>query len=415
MSVKDKLIFALYTAGIRAGNLYISAGSHFSAKLAKLKQGREQTIDLPDMEIASGQVIWMHCSSLGEFEQGRPLIEKLKNNMPGLRVYLSFFSPSGYEIRKDYAFADRIFYLPADLSDLNTKLLNRIRPDAFILVKYDLWWNLLTALIENKVPVYLISGVFRGDEYFFKPAFSAFVNIMKRLSRIFVQDGYSENILVQAGFSNVTRAGDTRVDRVLERASTATLPERIIKYADTKKVIIYGSVWKEDMPMVRKCLEHFVDFVHIIAPHDIDPDHISGLMTGIENKSCLYSAEKWDSDILIIDNIGMLSSLYMVARYVYIGGGFGKGIHNILEPAAYGIPVFFGPKHRKFNEAADLISLGGASQVLKPADLTTIIREMENDDAKYTAACLACSGYITDRSGATKIIAQNLITSLQHS
>lgn len=418
MAFKDNLIFALYTTGIRAGNLYIKAGSYFSEKLARLMEGRENTFSLLSAEkqkSRTGPVLWMHCSSLGEFEQGRPLIENLKERVPDIRIYLSFFSPSGYEVRKDYPHADIIFYLPADLPQVDKKLIELIRPDVFVLVKYDLWWNLLGAMHDSRIPVYLISGVYRGSEYFLQPIFSVFGDILKKFRCIFVQDSLSVDVLSKAGFFNVSLAGDTRVDRVIERAATAEVTQRIIQYTSSKKVVIYGSIWEQDVPVVKHAIENLGDFVHIIAPHDIHPSRLDSLQQAIGRQCSLFSEEKWDSTVLVINNIGMLSSLYKVADYVYVGGGFGKGIHNILEPAAYGIPVFFGPKHQKFIEATDLISLGGAREITKPVDLTDFVSGLEKDNKKYREACLASSKYIRDRSGATKIISEMLTSSLQQS
>ncbi len=411
MTLADKLIFHLYTLAIRAGDLYISIGSLFSDKLKKMRHGRDQSMDrLPswNLNAGAGPVIWMHCSSLGEFEQGRPLIEDLKKKVKGLRVVLSFFSPSGYEIRKDYPMADFIFYLPSDLPRACRQMAECIKPDAFILVKYDLWWNIISVLQEKNVPVFLISGLFRGNEYYFKAISRTFSHCLRQFAGIFVQDKNSLAVLAEKGFKNVYLAGDTRIDRVKERAATAVIPEKLTAMASGKKVIVYGSIWPADLRVINTLVQMPGNYLHIIAPHDISPSSINTISDKLRATPCLWSEHKWTSDVIIVDNIGLLSSLYKTAFCAYIGGGFGKSIHNILEPAAYGIPVLFGPRHHRFVEASELIRLGGGFEIKKEKEAEDLIRAFESDPDLYQKACRASHSYISRNSGATKIISEKI-------
>lgn len=351
----------IYELLIRLSNIGLYCASFFSPKLKLLVDGRKTSfgrIESEKKKRRQSQVLWFHCSSLGEFEQGRPLIELIKRDKPDFFIYLSFFSPSGYEIRKNYNGADCIFYLPSDTKYNARQLINVIKPDAFVLIKYDYWWNLLFEMNKNNVPVYLISAVFRKDQYFFRPGMSLFLNILRSFKAIFVQDENSLNLLRSLNFHNIILNGDTRTDRVLAIADSAIIDPAITEWCGDRKVIVYGSIWENDLPAITNFIRNNAQYRHILAPHDISESKVKSIISGLGSNIGLYSGSDYACSILLIDSIGVLNQLYKIADLAYIGGGFGKSIHNILEPAVFGIPVVFGPNFKKFNEAVILIEKG---------------------------------------------------------
>jgi 3-deoxy-D-manno-octulosonic-acid transferase len=397
------LTFWVYSLMIHIGNLYISIGSLFSKKLQLLKTGRASTWQkLKDNNHLTGKRIWMHCASLGEFEQGRPLIEKIKKEQPDIAVYLSFFSPSGYEIQKNYEKADVIFYLPSDTGTNAKKLVHLIRPDIVIFVKYEFWWNLNHRLINSGIPVVLISAVFRPNDYFWHLLSRPFKNILKNYTHIFTQDDTSARVLESQGFSNYSVSGDTRIDRVTQRSAQVIQSEEIAQYVNGKSAIVYGSVWMSDMHVVSAAIAAFPDYIHIIAPHDISNKNIHLIRSAFNQPSDLYSEQDWKSNVVVINNIGMLAGLYSFAKYAYIGGGFQKGIHNILEPAVYKIPVFFGPNHKKFNEAVTLTSLQAAFVVDNREKMPDTIKNLDQNQKKYQNIAQILDDFFEKNKGATE-------------
>lgn len=397
------LTFWVYSLMIHIGNLYISIGSLFSKKLQLLNKGRASTWQkLKDTSHLTGKRIWMHCASLGEFEQGRPLIEKIKKEQPDIAVYLSFFSPSGYEIQKNYEKADVIFYLPSDTGTNAKKLVHLIRPDIVIFVKYEFWWNLNHRLINTGIPVVLISAVFRPNDYFWHLLSRPFKNILKNYTHIFTQDDTSARVLESQGFSNYSVSGDTRIDRVTQRSAQVIQSEEIAQYVNGKSAIAYGSVWMSDMHVVSAAIAAFPDYIHIIAPHDISNKNIHLIRSAFNQPSDLYSEQDWKSNVVVINNIGMLAGLYSFAKYAYIGGGFQKGTHNILEPAVYKIPVFFGPNHKKFNEAVTLTSLQAAFVVDNREKMPDTIKNLDQNQKKYQNIAQILDDFFEKNKGATE-------------
>lgn len=403
-----KILFACYTLGIHFGNLFIYAGRFFSPKLGLLYGGRIQTINTLTTVSSLQNPIWIHCASLGEFEQGRPLIEWYKSHLPNQAIVLSFFSPSGYEIRKTYPLADEIIYLPSDLSKNAELLITHYRPFMLILVKYEFWWNTIKFAQESKVPVFLISGIFRQNDYFFKPVFKPFRDLLHKFEFIFTQDKTSSEVLSSHDIQNHICAGDTRIDRVIDNAKKIVLPEKVKSFTQHYSTIIYGSAWMTDIDVIKNCIEAFPDFAHIIAPHDIRPNNVKTIRDNLNAKSVLYSEDTDDAKVLIIDNIGLLSSLYSIADYAYIGGGFQKGIHNILEPAVFYIPVFFGPNHQKFNEAVTLQSKKAAFSVHNSEEMVNLIQEFENKNKIKDTVKNALIQYFEENRGATEKIVRHL-------
>ncbi len=404
----NSIILFLYTLGIHFGNLFIYFASFFFAKLRTLWSGRQATLKKISQKSPYDESIWVHCASLGEFEQGRPVIESIRQKYPECKLILSFFSPSGYEIRKDYPMVDEIIYLPSDLVSNARKLIAYFKPSIFIIVKYEFWWNLIALLQKNKTKTYLISGIFRESNYFFLPGMSVLQNLLRGFERIFVQDEVSGQLLQQHGIHNYTVAGDTRTDRVTENAQNVVLPEKIQTYVLGKSCIVYGSIWLEDVPMVLAVIKKYPEYKHIIAPHDIDKKNISAITKLIDSDFSLYSDFNPECNVLIINNIGMLSKLYSIADIAYIGGGFGKGIHNILEASIFGIPVIFGPKYKKFKEAVDLVQVGATFVVHTPDECLSIVSSIANQSGLSDTIANATKNYFDKNRGATDKIIRHL-------
>ncbi len=337
----------LYAAGIYAASL-------FNAKAKKWVLGRKNwKKNTPKLE----SCIWMHCSSLGEFEQGRPLLEKIKEKYPAEKIVLSFFSPSGFEIRKNYPYADSVVYLPLDSPKNAAIFINKIKPKAAIFVKYDLWFCFLQTLQKKEIPHYLISATFPEKHFLFKKWASRLTTIVQHFTTIFVQNQSSFDLLQQKGFKNVQLTGDTRVERVLKIKEEPFENSVIASFLKGKKAFIIGSSWNKDVEIIHKSFQNgSIPEKIIIAPHEINAEnlHHLGNLFGKRNIA-LYTEYNEETDaqkpILILNTIGILAFAYRYAQKVYIGGGFGKGIHNTLEPAVYQIPIFFGPTYSKFPEA----------------------------------------------------------------
>lgn len=356
------------------------------------------------------KIAWIHCASLGEFEQGRPVIEALKKEIPELKIFLTFFSPSGFEVRKNYTGADYIFYLPHDSKKNARLLINLVKPQFVVFVKYEFWYYYLSELHNDNIPAYLISAIFRKNQVFFKWYGEWYRNMLFFFRHIFVQDNDSLLILNKEGITNVTVAGDTRFDRVFNVSmNTRTIPD-LEKFCDGKFTVVAGSTWqKDDELLAGWFMNSPEDLKLIIAPHEIHESRISWLEKQFEGRTIRFS--KLNSEInsivhtvLIIDNIGMLSSVYRYGKIAYIGGGFGKGIHNILEAATFGLPVIFGPNFSNFREACELINLGGASSISNIQELKKILDQMILSYDLLKKQSLVSGKYVQSNIGATKII-----------
>jgi 3-deoxy-D-manno-octulosonic-acid transferase len=405
---------ALYNAGI----LIFSALAHimapFNSRASLWVKGRKKWAEKIAEKLKPGdRVIWIHCASLGEFEQGRPVIERIKKEMPLFKIVLTFFSPSGYEIRKNYNNADCISYLPSDTPANAAKFIDLIKPEFVIFVKYEFWNNYISALYRRKIPLYLISGIFRPEQHFFKWYGSFFRGMLRKFEKIFVQDQRSLDLLSGIGIQKVTVAGDTRFDRVVQIAGTARNIQKLEQFRGNEKLFLAGSSWKQDEEIIAEYINRFpFRMKWVFAPHEIDKSNIERLEKLFKVryvKFSEYSEISADARVLIIDNIGMLSSAYRYAYIAAIGGGFGKGIHNILEPACWGIPVVFGPNHEKFREAADLIYSGAAKSFSTFDDFKQILDLWLNDEKIYTISAEMASKYVKDNAGATEFIIQEIL------
>lgn len=359
------------------------------------------------------ELIWMHCASLGEFEQGRPVIENLKAIYPQSRIIITFFSSSGYEIQKKYPGADAIFYLPVDSAQNARRFLDITQPTLILWVKYEYWYYYLTEIKRRNIPLLLISGIFWKEQLFFKAYGSLYRSMLPCFTHIFVQTVESRGLLNSIGVSeNVSISGDTRFDRVIEIAETGEPLLHIKKFCGDFPIIVAGSTWQED----EEELDHFANthpkIKFIIAPHEIDAPHLLEVKKLFVH-SVLYSEfiakenEGLSANVLIIDNIGMLSRLYKYATITYVGGGFGDdGVHNVIEAAVYGKPVIFGPVYEKFVEAVDLVDCGGAFSIENALELEELLDVLLRSSHEYNKACEASKTYVYAKKGANEKIQQ---------
>jgi 3-deoxy-D-manno-octulosonic-acid transferase len=406
------LFLQLYSVGIRVAAIA-------NPKAKKWINGRRDIIAAINFQLSTlnSQPIWMHCASLGEFEQGRPLLEELKMNASAgsaekLKIVLTFFSPSGYEVMKDYKGADFVFYLPMDSPVNAKKFLDAVNPSLVLWVKYEYWFYYLTEIKKRNIPALLISGIFRQNQPFFKWYGDIWRKMLQSFTHFFVQNDESKELLATLGFTkNVNLNGDTRFDRVLEIAAHFTDVAGIEKFCGNDAVIVAGSTWEEDEIE----LLHFVN-VHknvkfIIAPHEVDKTNLKDVKDEFPNSifySELESGQNLAANVLIIDNIGMLSRLYKYATVTYIGGGYGAdGVHNVLEAAVYGKPVVFGPVYEKFDEAVGLVNAGGGIPIDGgPVKLETVLNGLLNDEAQRNKRGEAAKRFVHENAGASKKIIQ---------
>lgn len=400
----------LYNLFIFLFSVGIKLASFFNPKAKLFIDGRKNVYK---KKLAHKNVYWFHCASLGEFEQGRPVIEELKKRKPEIAILLTFFSPSGYEVQKNYALADHVMYLPIDTRSNAKKFLETFKPDAAFFIKYEFWFNYLSELKSKNIPTYLISGIFRKEHYFFKWYGKWFLNKLKTFNYFFLQHQTSLELLKQHGFNNALVNGDTRFDRVIAISAEAKKLDIVSSFKSNQKLLIAGSTWPEDEKMIFNWLKDNKECKVIIAPHNITFENISQITQLLDHTKINYSKFsenqiKVGSRVLIIDNIGMLSSLYRYGDIAYVGGGFGKSVHNILEAAVYGIPVLFGPIHHKFNEANELVRLTGGFVVGGQQTFNATINDLLSNEGKRKIAGGVCRKYVNENAGATEKI-MNLI------
>ena len=359
---------------------------------------------------SDARYIWFHCASLGEFEQGRPLIEKIRADYKQYKIVLTFFSPSGYEIRENYDGADIVMYLPVDTPANAQKFLDIIKPEKVFFIKYEYWHSFISEINRRGIPLFMVSAVFHKDGIFFRKDLRGrwFRRILMKFDHIFVQDENSLQLLGSAGITECTVSGDTRIDRVAVIARNAKDIPAIERFKDRFPLIIAGSTWKPDEELLSQYINNSSNIKIIFAPHEVSDSNIQRLQQMIKTPSVRFSRvndiEISDFKILIIDSIGLLSSLYKYGSIAYIGGGFGAGIHNILEPAVFGLPVIFGPNHHKFKEATDLKLLKGAWPVNNFRELERVLTMFLNEPSKLSASSEICKNYVSKNIGATRII-----------
>lgn len=358
----------------------------------------------------NGKRIWFHCASLGEFEQGRPLMENIKGKYPNHGIFITFFSPSGYEVQKDYELADFVGYLPFDGISSSKRFVELLKPDLAIFIKYEFWFYYLKALKERDIPTFSVSAIFRQEQQFFKRGDRFFKSMLACIDHFFVQNKTSKELLNSHGFDNVTISGDTRFDRVMQICSAPKRIEVAEYFRGKDKVMVVGSSWPEDMEVLLPIINdpnHPLKF--IIAPHEVGASKIQQLCQTISmDFQCFstYKNTKNPCKVLIIDNIGMLSSLYQYGDLAYIGGAFGEGLHNTLEAATFGMPVLFGKgkDNKKYQESMDLVAIGGAFEVADAGECRRVIDLLLDDAEEMDRASDASREYVRSKTGATQII-----------
>ncbi len=396
-----------YNLSIALYSLLIRIASLFNPKAKQLAEGRKDILKKIEAAVAGEtNLVWFHSASLGEFEQGRPVIEAFKAQYPEYKIVLTFFSPSGYEVRKNYDGADFVFYLPADTKQNAKAFIRLIDPKMVFFIKYEFWYHYLTQLGKKEIPTYIFSTIFRSNQIFFKPYGGLYRKILKAFTHFFVQNEESIDLLKRIGFTNVSLAGDTRFDRVYSIAKQAKILDQLEDFAQNRPVVIAGSTWPKDEENIIKYINSTeTSYKYIIAAHEVDENHIQNIISGIEKSYVRFTgatkAEIAAAEVLVVDCIGVLSSLYRYADVSYIGGGFGRGIHNTLEAACYGIPVVFGPNFHKFKEAKDLISVGGAHSYKTYEELNSILNSYhKNVDSRLKSGVFS-KKYVDEMRGAT--------------
>jgi 3-deoxy-D-manno-octulosonic-acid transferase len=395
-----------YGLGIRIAALF------GNEKAKQWVEGRRNVFSkLSELRTHDSRLIWFHCSSLGEFEQGRPVMEKLKMQNSECKIILTFFSPSGYEVRKNYSGADLVCYLPMDSKRNAKHFIELVNPSEVYFVKYEYWHYYFHALKEKNIPLYIISAIFRDDHVFFKWYGNFFTKMLKCVTHFFVQDENSLKRINSIGFNNVTVAGDTRFDRVAEIAAHPKGFPLVEKFCGGQNVIVAGSTWQDDERILSNLKSQISNLKLVIAPHDISENRIKEIENlfsdyKVIRHSDMSEVDISDKDVLIIDSIGMLSSLYRYAWVCYVGGGFGAGIHNILEAAVYGKPVFFGPRYHKAAEAITLIKKGGAFSVTDAKQMMQEVERFKNDESNSSASCEVSRRFVLENTGATEKILQ---------
>jgi 3-deoxy-D-manno-octulosonic-acid transferase len=413
------ILNSIYNFFIHLYVLIIKLLAPFNPKAKLWIDGRKGVFESLKFQIPNqkSKIAWFHCASLGEFEQGRPVIEAFRKEFPDYKILLTFFSPSGYEVRKNYPQADFIYYLPADTPENARKFIEIMQPKIAFFVKYEFWRNYLTELENHQIPVICFSAIFRKNQLFFKSYGVFYRQLLFRFKHIFVQNQESLNLLQDIDYQQVTLAGDTRFDRVWQIAMTVMSRESLVVSNDVFKnfkqnyqVLIIGSAWEEDMKVLIPMINSEQKLKYIIAPHEIQDEEIETWKSQIHLKSIRFSeitaqTQIADFQVLIIDNIGMLSSLYQYADFAYIGGAFGKGLHNILEAATFGLPLFFGNiSYKKFQEANDLIQLRGAFSIQNSAAISLIINDLTINFEKKQQISEICRNYVLENIGATEKI-----------
>ena len=399
----------MYNIAIYLYLLGVAIASLFSKKVKKMWEGERKAIDILKEEVdPNAKYIWFHAASLGEFEQGRPLIESIRKDYPEYKILLTFFSPSGYEVRKDYEGADIICYLPLDTIRNARRFLRAVRPVMAFFIKYEFWYNYMHILKHRNIPAYSVSSIFRPDQVFFKWYGRQYRTVLKCFTHFFVQNNESKELLGKLGITEVDVVGDTRFDRVLQiKEASKHLPivESFTKNA--KKVFVAGSSWQPDEDIFLKYFNDKKDWKLIIAPHVIGEDHLKQILNHVEGRKVVRYTQATidnvaDAEILIIDCFGLLSSIYNYGTVSYVGGGFGVGIHNVLEAAVWDIPVIFGPNNKHFQEAQGLMKANGGFEITDYDSFCEFMSKFENGDEFLKNSGESAGRFVMSLSGASK-------------
>ncbi|MBS1682641.1 MAG: 3-deoxy-D-manno-octulosonic acid transferase [Bacteroidetes bacterium] len=402
----------LYSIGIYAVRLGYIVAAIFSTKAKQFVLGRARIFAKLNQKLKNrgeNKLVWVHCASLGEFEQGRPIIELIKQKYPDIKILLTFFSPSGYEMRKDYALADYVTYLPWDTASQARKFVKIAKPALAIFIKYEFWYYYTLHLKKAGAHIISASCILRPDQIFFKNYGSLFRDLLKNFNYFFTQNLETKKLLASIGINSAQVSGDTRFDRVAEIIKRNEEIPLAKKFKDDQRVFVVGSCWPEDLEALAPFInEKAGSLKFIIAPHEIKESFLVEIEKSLQVKCVRFSAQPEkpeDVDVLIVDNIGMLAQLYRYGEFAFVGGAFGKGLHNILEAACYGIPVFFGDRnYKKYQEANELIMRGGAFEVSGYADLKSKYDLMIERPENFILACEVTRSYVEENLGATKKI-----------
>ncbi len=402
----------LYDICIAVYAAFIRLVSPFNRKAKQWCDGRKGMMERLRKAVGDEQnIVWIHVASLGDFEQGRPLVDYVKANYPDYKILLTFFSPSGYEVRKNYPNADYVFYIPVDRGRDVARFLDVVQPKVAIFVKYEFWLNMLTELGRRNIRTFIVSSIFRRNSIFFNRPFGGiWRKALGVFEQIFVQDEASKELLAEIGVENVVVAGDTRFDRVLTIAEKAERVEVVEQFKGDKRLFVAGSTWAPDEEILLPLIKANPDVKFVVAPHEMDEHRIEHILH--ETKAVRYTecdgVELADMQVLILDTMGLLSRAYGSAEWAYVGGGFGAGIHNTLEAAVYGLPVAFGAKYHKFKEARDLIALGVGCSVKNEQELQSWFDELKSDDDYLARLSVVAKLYVEQHRGTTERIVKKM-------
>lgn len=400
------IIIYLYLFGVAIYSL-------FNKKVRKMWRGERAAIGLLREKVVSdAQYVWFHAASLGEFEQGRPLMEQMRREHPEFKILLTFFSPSGYEVRKNYEGADIICYLPLDTPFNARRFLRTIRPVMAFFIKYEFWYNYLHILKHRNVPVYSVSSIFRPGQIFFRWYGRQYSRVLKCFTHFFVQNEVSRELLHSIGIDQVTISGDTRFDRVLQIRDAAKELPLVEAFKDDHNVFVAGSSWPPDEDIFIRYFNEHRNWKLVIAPHVIDEDHLQQIISKLNRKVVRYTqateSEAREADVLIIDCFGLLSSIYRYGEVAYVGGGFGVGIHNVLEAAVWGVPVIFGPNNQRFQEAQGLLASEGGFQIKDYDTFCQLMDRFDTDKAYLQTIGKKAGSFVAQHAGATATILKGI-------
>ena len=394
----------MYSLGIYLMALGVRVAALFKEKLRKMVQGHRATWQMLRALSGKDAYVWFHAASLGEFEQGRPLMERLRREHPEKKILLTFFSPSGYEVRKNYDGADLVCYLPFDTPLNARRFVKLARPEAAFFIKYEFWRNYIEVLYKRGIPCYSVSSIFRENQIFFRPYGRGYARCLSRMTHLFVQNETSRRLLEGIGVTNVDVVGDTRFDRVLDIRNAAKPLPLAERFAGCWKVLVAGSSWPQDEEIIIPYFNKHPNLKLVLAPHVVSEEHLQAIERQLARPALRYSKATpkavAEADCLIIDCYGLLSSIYRYASMAYVGGGFGVGIHNVPEAAVYGVPVIIGPNNKKFREAQALLQCGGCKEIAGVADFEQIMDAWLSDKEALATAGKAAGSYIADNAGA---------------
>ncbi len=389
----------------------------FNKKAKLWFEGRKNLLEQIKQKVIPGYYIWIHAASVGEFEQARPLIEKIKAEYPTKKILVTFFSPSAYELRKNYELANHVFYLPADTISNAKAFLDIVKPEMAIFVKYEFWFNFIQQIHNRHIPLYLISGIFRPNQHFFAWYGAWFRKHLSYFTHFFIQDHTSAKLLRKNGLTNFSITGDTRFDRVKQHLAKAPRFAPMDQFVGKSKLLLCGSTWPADEKMIAEMLAKTdLNLKIMVVPHEIGESHIKQIQKTFQAHNQILWTEINENttlektQLIIVNQMGILMSLYRYASVAYIGGGFGAGIHNILEAACWAKPILFGPNYHKFKEAKDLIALGAAQSIHKASQLQLNLHHLLQSPDFYQQCSVASSNYVENNLGATEKIFEKCFT-----